>query len=250
MRLSAFIMCLIKKRSENMNKIILSPSIMCADLVNLESGIKELQEQGLDTLHIDVIDGAFSPSMPIGIETIKRMREITDMNFDIHIMSTNNEYFIQEMLAIGVQSVTFHYETSLHIDRYVKLIKEAGVKAAIALNPVTSISVLDAIIEELDMVCLMLINPGFATNKNERQVAYANKKVSNLKKIIELKNLNLSIQVDGRVSLDTIPSLVHAGADNLVLGSTSLFLKENTLAENKNLVFEAIEEGQTLGGEK
>lgn len=232
-----------------MKKIVLSPSVMCADLVNLASSVKELEEIGIDTLHIDVIDGAFSPSMPLGIETIKRMREITKLDFDIHIMAMNNEYFIKEMLAIGVQNITFHYETSLHIDRYVRLIKDAGAKAAIALNPGTSLSVLDAIIEELDMICLMLINPGFATNKNEKQVPYATQKITKIKHMIESKGLSTSIQVDGRVSLDSIAELVYAGADNLVLGSTSLFIKENSLAENRRLVWEAVETGQTLGGQ-
>lgn len=232
-----------------MKKIVLSPSVMCADLVNLASSVKELEEIGIDTLHIDVIDGAFSPSMPLGIETIKRMREITKLDFDIHIMAMNNEYFIKEMLAIGVQNITFHYETSLHIDRYVRLIKDAGARAAIALNPGTSLSVLDAIIEELDMICLMLINPGFATNKNEKQVPYATQKITKLKHMIESKGLSTSIQVDGRVSLDSIAELVYAGADNLVLGSTSLFIKENSLAENRRLVWEAVETGQTLGGQ-
>lgn len=232
-----------------MKKIVLSPSVMCADLVNLASSVKELEEIGIDTLHIDVIDGAFSPSMPLGIETIKRMREITKLDFDIHIMAMNNEYFIKEMLAIGVQNITFHYETSLHIDRYVRLIKDAGAKAAIALNPGTSLSVLDAIIEELDMICLMLINPGFATNKNEKQVPYATQKITKLRHMIESKGLSTSIQVDGRVSLDSIAELVYAGADNLVLGSTSLFIKENSLAENRRLVWEAVETGQTLGGQ-
>lgn len=232
-----------------MKKIVLSPSVMCADLVNLASSAKELEEIGIDTLHIDVIDGAFSPSMPLGIETIKRMREITKLDFDIHIMAMNNEYFIKEMLAIGVQNITFHYETSLHIDRYVRLIKDAGARAAIALNPGTSLSVLDAIIEELDMICLMLINPGFATNKNEKQVPYATQKITKLKHMIESMGLSTSIQVDGRVSLDSIAELVYAGADNLVLGSTSLFIKENSLAENRRLVWEAVETGQTLGGQ-
>lgn len=232
-----------------MKKIVLSSSVMCADLVNLASSVKKLEEIGIDTLHIDVIDGAFSPSMPLGIETIKRMREITKLDFDIHIMAMNNEYFIKEMLAIGVQNITFHYETSLHIDRYVRLIKDAGAKAAIALNPGTSLSVLDAIIEELDMICLMLINPGFATNKNEKQVPYATQKITKLKHMIESKGLSTSIQVDGRVSLDSIAELVYAGADNLVLGSTSLFIKENSLAENRRLVWEAVETGQTLGGQ-
>ncbi len=227
----------------NKSNVILSPSIMCADLVNLEKGITELSACGFDTLHIDIIDGSFSPSMPLGIETVKRMREITDMRFDVHIMSTNNEYFIAEMLNIGVQSITFHHETSLHIDRLIKMIKQEGVKAAIALNPATPFLHLEYVLAELDMICLMLINPGFATNKNEKQVAYALDKISNLKKYLTEKKQNVSIQVDGRVSLDTITALVKAGADNLVLGSTSLFIKNRPLEENKYLILDAIEKG-------
>lgn len=222
--------------------ITLSPSIMCADLVNLERSINELEQAGLDRLHIDVIDGSFSPSMPLGLEMIKRMREITEMKFDVHIMSNNNEYFINEMLKIGVQSLTFHYETTLHVDRLIHVIKNEGVNVAIALNPATSLSCLDYVLGDLDVVCLMLINPGFATNKNERQVAYALQKVRDLKRRIE-GNFNTSIQVDGRVSLDSISDLVRAGADNLVLGSTSLFIKGKTLEQNKQAVLEAISRG-------
>lgn len=225
------------------SRITLSPSIMCADLVNLEQEVKKLEDAGLDTLHIDVIDGSFSPSMPLGIETIKRLREVTDMNFDVHIMSVNNEYFIQEMLKIGVQSITFHFETSLHIDRYIQLIKQSDTKVGIALNPATSLNVLDYILPQVDLVCLMLINPGFATNKNEKQVAYALTKINELNQKIKGSNLDVDIQVDGRVSTDTIANLVQAGATNLVLGSTSLFKKGFTLEENVKSVLSEVEKG-------
>lgn len=225
------------------NQVKLSPSIMCADLVNLEQGMQELADIGIDTLHIDVIDGSFSPSMPLGLETIKRMREVSSMNFDIHIMANDNEYFIQEMLKIGVESITFHHETSLHVDRYIQLIKQAGTKVGMALNPATSLSVLDYVLPEIDLVCLMLINPGFATNKNEKQVPYATKKIRQLREKIQTINPAAELQVDGRVSLDSIAHLVEAGADNLVLGSTSLFVKGASLAENKEKVLQAVAEG-------
>lgn len=224
-------------------KVQLSPSIMCGDLVNLEKSMQELEETGINTLHIDVIDGNFSPSMPLGLDTIKRMRAVSDMRFDIHIMSNNNEYFIQEMLKIGVESITFHYETSLHVDRYIQMIKQAGTKVGVALNPATSLSVLDYVLPEIDLVCLMLINPGFATNKNEKQIPYAEKKITDLHERIQAIHPEVELQVDGRVSLDSIAKLVGAGADNLVLGSTSLFMKENTLIENKTKVEQAVIEG-------
>lgn len=221
-------------------KIILSPSIMCSDLVNLEKSISELEAVGMDTLHIDVIDGSFSPSMPLGIETIKRMREITTMAFDVHIMSNDNEFFIGEMLKVGVEGITFHQETSLHIDRYIQLIKNTGTKVGVALNPATPLNVLDYILPEIDRVCLMLINPGFATNKAEKQIPYALKKIADLRKLIDTQELAVDLQVDGRVSLATIPDLLDAGATNLVLGSTSLFIAGNTLTENRQLLSEAV----------
>lgn len=225
-----------------MKKITLSPSIMCADLTNLKESISEIEKIGIDALHVDLIDGNFSPSMPLGIESIKEMKEITDIPFDIHIMSNNNELFIKEMLDIGAQHISFHYESSLHVDRYIQLIKNNGSKVGIALNPSTSLSVLDYILPEVDTVVLMLINPGFAGNKHEKQVSYANKKIKDLKDLIDKKGLSTSIQVDGRVSLEAIPELVKSGADNLVLGSTSLFRKGKSLLENKQLIQEAVDQ--------
>ena len=226
-----------------MRKITLSPSIMCADLANLENSIREIESLDVDALHIDLIDGDFSPSMPLGIDTIKHIRTLTKMPFDAHVMSTNNEFFINELIKIGMQTISFHYESSIHIDRYIKLIRNSGAKVGIALNPATSLSVLEYILPEVDVVLLMLINPGFATDKNEKQVAYARQKISDLHAMIQEKNLNTKIQVDGRVSFDTIPELAAAGADNLVLGSTSLFMRGNTLSENKKTLDASIEKG-------
>ena len=226
-----------------MKKIAISPSVMCADLVNLENSIKELEAIEVDSLHIDLIDGLFSPSMPLGIDTVKKIRKITNMEFDVHIMSMNNELFINEMLAIGAESITFHYESSFHADRLINLVKKSGAKVGIALNPATSLTVLDYILPQCDSILLMLINPGFATDKSEQQVKYAGKKVKDLYELIRKNNLDVKIQVDGRVSLETIPKLVSAGADSLVVGSTSLFIPGNTISENKKLLDISISEG-------
>ncbi|GGN64078.1 MULTISPECIES: ribulose-phosphate 3-epimerase [Oceanobacillus] len=223
--------------------ITIAPSLMSADLCNLERSIREIEKEGIDTLHLDLIDGHFSPSMPLGIDTIKQLRKITDMNFDVHIMSHNNEFFIEEMVKVGVQQITFHIESSTHIDRNIQLIKKNGIKAGVALNPSTSLTVLDYVLPECDTILLMLINPGFATDKNEQKVAYSIQKVKDLYELIQTKQLSTKIEVDGRVSLEAIPDLVRAGADILVAGSTSLFLKGQSLAENKKLVEQAIEKG-------
>ncbi|MBH0231359.1 ribulose-phosphate 3-epimerase [Halobacillus yeomjeoni] len=224
-------------------EVTIAPSIMCADLCNLEKSVKELESAGLDTLHIDVIDGSFSPSMPLGINTIQQLRKVTDMKFDVHIMANDNEFFIQEMLDIGVDQITFHLETSSHIDRYINLVKKQGTKVGVALNPATPLSVLDYVLEQCDTVLLMLINPGFATDKNEQQVSYALQKVRDLSELIQSKGLDTKIEVDGRVSLEKISGLVEAGADILVAGSTSLFKSGNTLSENIEIVEQAIREG-------
>ncbi|SDJ57400.1 ribulose-phosphate 3-epimerase [Salimicrobium halophilum] len=223
--------------------ITIAPSIMSGDLCNLEKSVKAIENEGLDTLHIDVIDGSFSPSMPLGIDTIKQLRKVTDMNFDVHIMANDNEFFIQEMIDIGVEQISFHLESSVHIDRYVNLIRKSGTKVGVALNPSTPLSSLDYILPQCDTVLLMLINPGFATDKNEKQVPYATKKVKDLQALIQEKGLDTRIEVDGRVSLETIPELVNAGADILVAGSTSLFIKERSIAENKKIMEEKIAEG-------
>ncbi|MGI2328373.1 ribulose-phosphate 3-epimerase [Planococcus sp. YIM B11945] len=224
-------------------EVVIAPSIMCADLCNLEKSVREIEKEGLDTLHIDIIDGAFSPSMPLGIDTVKQLRKITDMKFDVHIMANNNEFFIQEMLNIGVEQISFHLETSTHIDRYIQLIKKSDTKVGVAINPATPLSVLEYVLPQVDTVLLMLINPGFATDKNEKQVSYAVKKVEDLNRLIKEKGLHTKIEVDGRVSLETIPGLVGAGADILVAGTTSLFMKGQSLAENKKIVEQRISEG-------
>jgi len=224
-------------------KIVLSPSIMCADLLNLERSVKELEEIGIDALHIDIIDGAFSPSMPLGIDTVKKLRDITNLAFDVHIMSRNNDWFVEQILAIGVQQISFHIETSLHADRLVNLIKNSGVKVGLALNPGTPLSCLDYLLPQLDNVLLMLINPGFAGDRSEKQAVYSAEKVRDLAQLISSRQVNCEIQVDGRVSLDSIPELIGAGADNLVLGSTSLYISGNTLAQNKVYLDMAVKNG-------
>ena len=230
-----------------MGKITYSASIMSGDLVNLEATIRQLEELRIDAIHVDILDGAFSPSMPLGLETAKRIREVTDLPLDAHLMTVNNEYFIKEMIAIGMDAITFHYETSLHVDRYVNLIKESGAKASVALNPATSLSVLEYVLPQVDKVCAMLINPGYATHSSEQQVPYATTKVRRLHERIRAEGLDVDLQVDGRVSLDTIPGLVRAGATNLVLGSTGLFLKGMTLAEGKKLLDAAVASAEPAG---
>lgn len=135
-----------------MPKVTYSASIMTGDLANLEKTVRELEAISIDAIHVDILDGRFSPSMPIGLETARRIRQITDLPLDAHVMSTNNEFFVNEMIDIGMDSVTFHCETSLHLDRLVNLVKDSGTKVGVALNPATSLSVLDFVLTRVDRV--------------------------------------------------------------------------------------------------
>lgn len=223
-----------------MRPVTYSASIMTGDLVNLQATVEELESVGIDALHVDIIDGSFSPSMPMGLDTAKRLRAVTSLPMDAHIMSTDNEYFVSEILDMGFESVTFHHESTLHVDRLINLIHRGGAKAGVALNPATALSVLEWVLPQVDRVCAMLINPGYATFASETQVPYAAEKVRRLRDLIDAEAPSVDLQVDGRVSLDSIPNLIRAGATNLVLGSTGLFMKGHTLAENKQRLDEVV----------
>lgn len=205
-----------------------------------------MEAAGIDQVHIDLIDGHFSPSLPMGIEVVQQARKRTALPFDVHLMVQNNEFFIGEMLKIGVQRICFHHESAFHVDRLLSLIRDAGVKAGIALMPTTPFAVLDYCTDRLDFVLLMLINPGFAGSKNEAQVPYAERRVRDCREYLRERGLDIPIQVDGRVSFDNIPRLVAAGATDLVAGSRSAFRAGATLAENVGRMRELIAAG--LGG--
>jgi ribulose-phosphate 3-epimerase len=182
------------------NRIQIAPSLICADLCNLEREVKALEACGVDYLHVDLLDAHFSPSMPIGIEVVRRLRERTNLPFDVHLMVDNNEFFIEEMIGIGVQQICFHQESAFHVDRLLDLIKEKQVKAGIAISPATPLSVLDFVAEKLDFVMLMLINPGFAGHSGQTQVPYGLRKIAECRKLLTDRHLDIPIEVDGRVS--------------------------------------------------
>lgn len=225
------------------NVVDISPSVICMDLCNLEQGAEQIERLGLHSLHVDFIDGHFSPSLPLGLETIQQLKKKSGMDFDVHVMSTDNEFFIQELIKISVHSITFHYESAFHVERMLQLIRAAGVKRGIALNPATPLHVLDYAVKDCDYVLLMLISPGYAGSKGEMMVSYALDKIRDCRKYLDERGLQTKIVVDGRVSLESIPALVEAGADVLVAGSTSLFRKENSLEQNHLIMREKIEEG-------
>lgn len=201
---------------------IISPSLICLDMCNLESQVKILEQNNIKALHVDILDGHFSPSMPLGLDTVRQLRAKTNLAFDCHVMTTEQDYFVDELLDIGVQQITFHAETQPHIDGMLNRIHSKGVRAGVALKPATPLSTLDYVLEKCDCVLLMLINPGYAFVKGEKQVTYSQRKIQELKNMISQRNLNTKIELDGRISTQNIQDWGKNLADIFVTGSTCL----------------------------
>ena len=173
-------------------------------------------------LHVDILDGHFSPSMPLGLDTVRQLRAKTDMFFDCHVMVTEQDYFVDELLDMGVDQIVFHGETQPHIDGMLNRIHAKGVKAGVALKPSTPLTELEYVLDKCDTVLLMLINPGYAFVKGEKQVAYADRKIRELRKMITDRGLNTKIEVDGRISPDNIRTYGKGDVDIFVTGSTCI----------------------------
>ena len=197
-------------------------SLITLDHCNLESQVRVLERSGVELLHVDILDGHFSPSMPLGLETVRQLRSKTELAFDCHIMTDPQDYFIDELLDIGVQQIVFHAETQRHIDGMLNRIHAAGVRAGVALKPSTPLTALDYVLEKCDSVLLMLINPGFAWAKNETQAPYADRKIRELREMIDSRGFDTRISLDGRISRENVRAYGAGLADQFVLGSTCL----------------------------
>lgn len=205
-------------------KCIIAPSfISVSDVLHLEDSVRTMEKSGIDIIHMDILDGHFSPSMPMGFDVLRAVRKITNLPFDVHLMTEGNDYYVDELLDIGVQQILFHIETEKHVDHMINRIHEAGVRAGVALKPATPISVLDYVLDKCDGVLLMLMNPGFADSKSEGQVPYAARKVKDLSSLIKSRGLNTKVVLDGRISRQNIADFGPNGdADIFVCGSTCL----------------------------
>lgn len=194
----------------------LAPSLLAADFKQLQKEVEAVDKAGADMLHIDVMDGSFVPSISFGMPVIQSIRGITDKTFDVHLMIDEPSRYIQEFKDCGADILTVHAEACTHLNRTVMAIKDAGMKACVALNPATPLSVLDYILEELDMVLLMSVNPGFG---GQKFIPNTVQKIEALRKIIDERNLNVDIEVDGGISLENVEAVMKAGANVFVAGT-------------------------------
>lgn len=203
---------------------MLSPSLLSADFTNLEKEFKILNEEKVDFIHLDIMDGNYVPNISYGPGVVKKLRPLTDILFDTHLMIESPENFIEEFVKAGSDIISIHPSTTKHLDRTLSLIKSYGKKAGLALNPGDSLDILDYNIENIDLVLIMSVNPGFG---GQKFIPSALRKISEVKKLIEKRNLKTLIEVDGGIKLGNAKDVLDAGADILVSGS-GIFEKGRT----------------------
>tara|TARA_B100001057_G_scaffold450344_1_gene492309 strand:- start:3267 stop:3917 length:651 start_codon:yes stop_codon:yes gene_type:complete len=198
-----------------MDKLI-APSILAADFGNLERDCTMINESDADWFHIDIMDGVFVPNISFGMPVLKSINSNAKKPLDVHLMIVNPDKYIKSFADLNSEILTIHYEVCNHLHRSVQEIKSYGMKAGVALNPHTPVSSLTSIIKEIDLVCLMSVNPGFG---GQKFIKHTYKKIEELKNLINSKDSNALIEIDGGVTDQNAKKLIHLGADVLVAGS-------------------------------
>lgn len=201
----------------------IAPSILSADFSSFGNAIKEIQNAGADLVHIDVMDGNFVPNLTFGPKLIEDIRPITTLPLDVHLMVIHPEQYVEQMAQAGADYFTFHQEASTHAHRLIQRIREKGMKPGISIVPSTPVSLLESILEYLDLVLIMTVNPGFG---GQKLIHSCLTKIEQLKSIREKYNYTYEISMDGGASIDNKNLLWQAGADIIVTGS-SFFFSEN-----------------------
>ena len=215
-------------------KYIIAPSILSADFGNLQHDIEMINQSDADWFHVDVMDGVFVPNISFGFPVMAAVKKHATKPLDVHLMIVEPDKFIPEFAEAGADRITVHYEACTHLHRTIQLIKSSGCKAGVALNPHTPVSLLQDVIEDLDLVLIMSVNPGFG---GQAFIHNTYKKIKDLKLLIQGVNEDLIIEVDGGVSLQNIVTLVSAGANAFVAGN-AIFATDNpteTIAKMKSL---------------
>ena len=196
--------------------IKVAPSILSADFTDLKNEIEKVEKAGADYLHVDIMDGMFVPNITFGQGMVSAIKRVASVPLDVHLMIEKPERYIEEFAAAGADIITVHLEATVHLNRTLQQIKDCGVKAAVSINPHTPIENIINVLDMVDMVLIMTINPGFS---GQKFIENTLEKITQLKKIIDEKGYNIDIEVDGGINEKTAKKVVAAGANVLVAGS-------------------------------
>lgn len=209
-----------------MKKTLIAPSVLAADFANLQRDIEMINSSEADWFHIDIMDGVFVPNISFGMPVLEAIAKHAKKSIDVHLMIVDPDRYIKTFAALGANVLTVHYEACTHLHRTLQAIKAEGMKAGVALNPHTPIALLEDVIQDIDLVCIMSVNPGFG---GQSFIENTYKKVSQLKELITKNNAKTVIEIDGGVTNKNAKQLADAGADVLVAGSF-VFKSENPIA--------------------
>ena len=210
---------------------LIAPSVLAADFANLQREVEMINQSEADWFHIDIMDGVFVPNISFGMPVLEAINRHASKTIDVHLMIVDPDRYIKEFAKLGANNLTVHYEACTHLHRSLQAIKAEGMKAGVALNPHTNVDLLRDIIADIDLVCLMSVNPGFG---GQSFIKNTYNKITRLKEIIQEAGASTLIEIDGGVTSENIGQLVKAGADVLVAGSF-VFKAENPAETIKNL---------------
>jgi ribulose-phosphate 3-epimerase len=213
---------------------IVAPSLLASNFLRLEEESKMLNESEADWFHLDIMDGRFVPNISFGLPVIEQLRKATTKTFDVHLMILEPEKYTEAFKAAGADILSVHIEACTHLHRNIQQIKSLGMQAGVAVNPHTPVSLLQDVLGDIDLVCMMSVNPGFG---GQKFIPYTLKKIEQLRRMIDDNKLQVKIEIDGGVTIENAKMIMDAGADVLVAGNTVFKSKDPkaTIAELKRM---------------